>query len=138
VNMRAHVATTEGEMNRIMTACINYYHDHNSFPGPIPDIALQGTNTTPGMVNGQSINLFGPDNSALPDASKPGLTSSENLVLGLIGLLNAPGASGGNIIYNPPPHTHDVPNLNYLRPASFHYMDYVSDELTPQGLMYAN
>src|SRR5579862_7526733 len=51
VRMRAYTATTEGEMQRIMTACINYYHDFNAYPGPLSNgMVLHNGAQTPSTV----------------------------------------------------------------------------------------
>jgi len=128
VRMQGYKATTTGEMQRIMTACLNYYHDFNSYPGPLANsqVVPQAPNAVP--VNMQS--------TAGPSVTPTTITSSENLVLGLLGLLS-PGNSQGDVNshYAPPPPQHDVVSLNYLHPASYHYIDYIPEELT-DGLMF--
>lgn len=127
IRQTAYNTSTQGEMQRIMQACESYYHDFNSYPGPVAN----------GYVSG---------GSAGADPNKPTnvtgtVTSSENLVLGLLGYLDPPTTSTGAPKFNnggqtnplgavgPPPH--DVLNLNPSRPGtSYHYLDYVPDELS--------
>ena len=40
--LAAYDASTQSQMQRIMQACQSYYHDWNSYPGPIPNSQLQG------------------------------------------------------------------------------------------------
>ena len=127
VRIRAQQATTEGEMERIMTACINYYHDFNAYPGPIADSSLQKAANA-----GSGVNL-----TSNPQIDVTSITSSENLALGLLGFLSPPQGQGGSASYTAPPPTHDVQNLNYLRPASFHYIDFVPEELTAFGIVFS-
>jgi prepilin-type N-terminal cleavage/methylation domain-containing protein len=132
VRIRAYDTSTQSEMSRIMAACQMYYHDFNAYPGPIANAYLSG-GAKPGA-----------DPSAAKLASPGGgpvITSSENLVLGLFGLLTpckpppAPVAppTFTQMPFAPPlvPPTHDVLSLNPLHPASYHYMDYVAEELSP-------
>lgn len=79
-------------------------------------------------------------------ASGPAVTSSENLVLGLFGFLSPPQPNASPAVNNVtwtdpnktfvspypavPPPIHDVVSLNPLRPVTFHYLDYVADELS--------
>ena len=124
VRIRAQSANTQQQMQRIMAACQNYYHDFNTYPGPLPERLLAGNSST-GAGGGQSdVQITG------QNINMGKITSSENLVLGLIGLLTPPMQSGQQINYTPPPPSHDVLNLNPLRPTSYHYIDYLSDELT--------
>jgi prepilin-type N-terminal cleavage/methylation domain-containing protein len=133
VRQQAFNTNTQSQMQRIMQACESYYHDFNAYPGPIPNSQLAnviGAKLTLTTTGGGSV---GP------------ITSSENLVLGLFGLLN-PQTSGGAPLYNGNataqttvlPPAHDVLSLNPLHPASYHYIDYVPEELstgsTPSGL----
>jgi type II secretory pathway pseudopilin PulG len=131
VRMRGYVAVTEGQMQRLMTACQNYYHDWNSYPGPLANNQVQGNPAGQGQVVHMAA---GPNSPVTPDPTK--ITSSENLVLGLLGLLSPTNnPNDPNINYNPPPPQHDVMSLNYNRPGSYHYIDYIPDELT-DGLMF--
>jgi len=115
VRLRAYAANTQSEMQRIMQACLSYYHDFNSYPGPLSNQEVDG----------------GP-NIAITGLSNPKITSSENLVLGLLGYLSAPGQLGGNPLFavTPPQTPHDVSNLNPLQPRSYHYIDFVAEELS--------
>jgi prepilin-type N-terminal cleavage/methylation domain-containing protein len=137
VRMRGFVAQTQGEMQRIMIACQAYYHDFNAYPGPLANNML-ATNT-PAAVDSK----LAADPTANPMPKPPAFTSttitgSENLTLGLLGLLSpypAPVGTAPNTgLYMPPPPKHDVMSLNYSRPASYHYLDFLPDELpTPGG-----
>ena len=135
VRMRAFVAQTQGEMSRIMAACQAYYSDFKAYPGPlannmiITDVPpLQDSKIGPDPLGGPSAPGF--------DSKK--ITSSENLLLGVFGLLSPiPANPPPPPYYTPPPPKHDVMNLNYSRPASYHYMDFLPDELpNPNGLDY--
>jgi prepilin-type N-terminal cleavage/methylation domain-containing protein len=139
VRMRGYVAVTQGQMQRLMTACQNYYHDWNSYPGPLANNQVQGSPASPP----QPVNMMPNPNVTLPQGQQtlsPAqvalITSSENLVLGLLGLLS-PGNSAADVnsYYAPPPPQHDVMSLNYNRPGSYHYIDYIPEELT-DGLMF--
>ena len=119
VRIRAYAASTQGEMSRISNACQNYFHDWNSYPGPLSNVQLSNprANTTP--IQGVTGNI----------------TSSENLVLGLLGYLSPPTQPGKGPTFTFPgvaiPPGHDVLSLNPLHPGSFHYIDFVASELSP-------
>src|SRR5579883_1750714 len=53
VRMKAFVAQTEAEMQRIMGGIQAYYHDHNAYPGPLNEAALAGgpTGGTPSQIS---------------------------------------------------------------------------------------
>lgn len=136
VRVRANIANTQQQMSRIMSACVNYYHDFNSYPGPLPENQLQGT--------GQTViaNIKDPSGQVKPK----NITSSENLVLGLLYYLKPPANVGGPVTYVPDDPigsmtvtktTHDPANLNPLHPESYHFIDYLPEELSPglSGLM---
>lgn len=130
VRVRANVANTQQQMSRIMSACVNYYHEFNAYPGPIADANLNKT----GIKGAQQI------------------TSSENLVLGLLYYLQPP-APGQQVTFVPdnptgantqPKSSHDPVGLNPLHPGvTYHFIDYLPDELTPSppgtasSLLYA-
>lgn len=131
VRTNAYDVSTQSQMQRIMQACQQYFHDFNAYPGPVPNAQLVGAPNPP------SVALSIPwQNGGTPVTT---LTSSENLVLGLFGFLNPPAAVGGSPMLNDtsanpgvlvtPPH--DVLNLNPLRPAKYTYLDYVANELSP-------
>ena len=140
IRKQAYNTSTQGQMQRILQACESYYHDFNSYPGPIANVNLSGG-------SGAQTILMG---STTPAGAVPGsgtaVTSSENLVLGLLGYLDPPPsgstgaptfnnggvvATGANPTPPPGPPPHDVLNLNPLRPGiSYHYIDYVPDELS--------
>jgi hypothetical protein len=131
VRIRAYDTSTQSEMSRIMAACQMYFHDFNAYPGPIANAYVSG-----GAKPGQD-----PSPAKLAPPGGTAITSSENLVLGLFGLLS-PGKTVGTpptltqtpfTPPNPPllPPTHDVLGLNPLHPVAYHYMDYIAEELSP-------
>lgn len=125
VRKAAFQASTESEMQRIMQACQSYYHDFSAYPGPIPNTQLQG-------FTGANLKIAKQNGGA---GIGP-ITSSENLVLGLLGFMNSPASATAapkfNNTGNAPvlPPAHDVLSLNFLHPASYHYIDFVPDELS--------
>jgi prepilin-type N-terminal cleavage/methylation domain-containing protein len=134
VRLAAYDASTQSQMQRIMQACESYYHDWNSYPGPVPNTQLAGAApTTPiWTISTTGGGTIGPT---------PEVTSSENLVLGLLGLINPPSSSTPAPLYNTGtgtttllPPAHDVLSLSALRPASYHYIDYVPAELSAGSL----
>jgi prepilin-type N-terminal cleavage/methylation domain-containing protein len=137
VRMRGFVAQTQGEMQRIMIACQAYYHDFNAYPGPLGNNQIAGSASY--VTSGITV-----DSNAKPaptafDPVAP-ITSSENLTLGLLGLLS-PYPTGPSQpfppIYLPPPPKHDVLSLVYWRPVSYHYLDFLPDEIpTASGSDY--
>jgi prepilin-type N-terminal cleavage/methylation domain-containing protein len=124
VRQQSFNTSTQAQMQRIMQACESYYHDFNAYPGPIANANLNGGSAPAPLASnsGSSISGF--------------VTSSENLVLGLLGFMNPPTTSALGPRYNGTstttvlPPAHDVLSLNFLHPASYHYIDYVADELT--------
>jgi len=139
VRMRAFVVQTQGEMQRIMIACQAYYHDFNAYPGPLANNQIVGAQNAVDSrltLDPQAAALTSP-----PTFVSTGITSSENLVLGLLGVLSPyPSPPGPNIptgLYMPPPPKHDVMSLNYSRPMSYHFLDFLPDELpAPVGSDY--
>jgi prepilin-type N-terminal cleavage/methylation domain-containing protein len=132
VRMKGYVTTTEAQMQRIAAAIQSYYHDFKAYPGPIPNSQLVGGATPPNII---------PD----PNSKNPStitvakITSSENLILGLFGVLNPPDPSTTSAKYTGFPPTHDVLSLNPVRPAAYHYIDYIPEELSvPSGFAYAS
>lgn len=122
VRVRANVANTQQQMSRIMSACVNYYHDFDAYPGPLAENQLQGAGQT------ATANIIDPSGQVKPKK----ITSSENLVLGLLYYLKPPPNIGGQVTYvpdNATKSTHDPANLNPLHPASYHFIDYLPDEL---------
>jgi prepilin-type N-terminal cleavage/methylation domain-containing protein len=126
VRLKAYVVNTQQQMSVIQAACQSYFHDFNAYPGPIANSSLSGA--MPAIPNPKPITgLTGP------------ITSSENLVLGLLGLLTPPTTQGGQILYTPPgtasggtiTSPHDVLSLNFINPKSYHYIDYVPNQLSP-------
>lgn len=120
VRLQAHVVSTTGQMQRIMTAIQDYYHDFSAYPGPLSEAEIQAGNSTIPISDSSPNGTSG---------AVSGITSSENLVLGLIGFLG-PNTLPGTVLYISPPQ-HDVLSLNIYRPASYHYMDYLPSELSP-------
>lgn len=126
VRLKAYVVNTQQQMSVIQAACQSYFHDFNAYPGPIPNSSLSGA--MPAIPNPNPI-------SGLPAT----ITSSENLVLGLLGLLTPPTTPGGQIVYTPPgtasggtiTSPHDVLSLNSINPKSYHYIDYIPTQLSP-------
>jgi len=133
VRMKSYVTVTTAQMNRIATAIQSYYHDFKSYPGPLANSSLVG-----GQNASNNKMTMGP---AAPKVDPTMITSSENLVLGLFGCLNPPvdptdPSRAPQYMGFPPPH--DVLNLNPVRPASYHYIDYIPEELSvPTGYAYA-
>ena len=121
VRLRAYVANTTAEMQRIQSACQLYYNTFHAYPGPVAEanlaIAMPPSTTPTG-------------NSGITGA--PIVTSSENLVLGLFGFLTpAPAGSGAGPTLNLMPQTHDPVSLNPLHPGiAGHFMDYIPEELS--------
>jgi len=133
VRMKAFVAQTEAEMQRIMGGIQAYYHDHNAYPGPLPDAQLAGGSS--------------PKPSAFSGTVSGTVTSSENCVLGLLGFLSkrpdAPATADAQFMGVPQPPSGgtaytpgDVSNLNSSRPKTFHYIDYVPEEISQNGFAY--
>ena len=143
VRKQAYNTSTQSQMARIMQACLAYYHDFNAYPGPIANANLAG-GATPS--NG---NITGGTQITNANGGAAFVTSSENLVLGLFGFLQPPPTSGKPISFIGPPQPakpappyqptgtgvtpSDVASLNFLHPASYHYMDYVPAEMTING-----
>lgn len=128
----AHRADTQNRMSVISSAAMMYFHDFNAYPGPVANVYLAG-GTKAGMDPIKIQGISGP------------ITSSENLVLGLLGMLTPPQTPGGPITYagpsSPAPSAtpvHDVLSLNYLSPKSYHYIDYIPEQLTPMPDPKAN
>jgi prepilin-type N-terminal cleavage/methylation domain-containing protein len=124
VRTQAFNTSTQSQMQRIMQACESYFHDFNAYPGPVPNSQLKNVTGATLKLTATGGGTFGP------------ITSSENLVLGLFGLMNPPTTATGVPKYNGTttttvlPPAHDVLSLNFLHPASYHYIDYVPEELT--------
>lgn len=132
VRVKAQVTQTQAEMDKLRAAIMNYYHDWNTYPGPLANDQLAG-NVRAGQTGIPGLN---------------NVTSSENLALGLLGYLDAhynpPGPptlslSPANSV-SPPPNTfpprppnHDVLNLNPVQPKTYHYIDFVPSELSQYG-----
>src|SRR5690242_1338993 len=70
VRLRAYIVATQGEMQRIATACQLYYNTFHAYPGPLAD-PVPPTSNLPGTLNNTGI------------TNAPRITSSENLILGL-------------------------------------------------------
>lgn len=134
VRKAAYNASTQSQMQRIMTACQSYYHDFNSYPGPVANTFLSGGSAT-------TADPLAPTNVTGK------ITSSENLVLGLLGYLDLPKTAGLPPAYNaggqtnmklpPGPPPHDVLSLNPLHPARYSYIDYSADELSAGNMTNA-
>jgi prepilin-type N-terminal cleavage/methylation domain-containing protein len=135
VRIRAYNTSTQSQMSRIMAACQNYYHDFNAYPGPIANAYLS-----------QQTPVADPSPSKLTPPGGTAITSSENLVLGLLGFLSPPSTANPKVTLtqagfptsmaaiatNPvQAPIHDVLSLNPLHPAAYHYIDYVAEELSP-------
>jgi prepilin-type N-terminal cleavage/methylation domain-containing protein len=132
VRMKGYETVTRAQMNRIAAAIQSYYHDFKAYPGPIPNNQL--------IYQANTVNNIIPDpNSKNPTTiTATNITSSENLVLGLFGVLNPPDTAGGQVKYAGFPPPHDVISLNPVRPASYHYIDYIPEELSvPTGSAYS-
>ena len=139
VRMKGYVAVTQAQLQRIATAVQSYYHDFKAYPGPLPNSQLAG------WPNSASVNItVDPNAQPQPPQFDPkNITSSENLVLGLFGVLAPPSANNQNnstgVTYSGFPPKHDVLSLNPVRPASYHYIDYIPEELSiPTGYAYAS
>jgi prepilin-type N-terminal cleavage/methylation domain-containing protein len=135
IRMRAYEASTQSQLSRLMQACQNYYHDFNAYPGPIHNSQLSGGGPKGlGIANG----AYPAPGATISNISGT-ITSSENLALGLLGMLTPPTTPGSTINFvspasNPGPGTapHDVLSLNPLHPQGYHYFDYTADELSSQ------
>ena len=130
VRIKAQVTQTQAEMDKLRAAIMNYYHDWNTYPGPLANDQLAG-NPRAGQTGIAGLN---------------NVTSSENLALGLLGYLdvnysnpNAPPTLSLSppTSVSPPPNTfpprppnHDVLNLNAVRPKTYHYIDFVATEVS--------
>ena len=125
VRVKAQVTQTQAEMDKLRAAIMNYYHDFNSYPGP--------------LANTQLVSNRGATQTGIPALNN--VTSSENLALGLLGYLdvnyNNPNATptlsqdASTNTFPPKPPKHDVLNLNPAQPRTYHYVDYVASELSP-------
>lgn len=133
VRQTSYNTTTAAQIQRIAQACQQYYHDFNSYPGPIANANLLGGSNpiAPATLMQNVTNNNGGN----------GITSSENLVLGLFGYLDPPRAGASPAIPNyngnttattttANPPAHDVLSLNPLRPAKYSYIDFVPSELS--------
>ena len=139
VRKRAFATTTQAQMQRLATAIQAYYHDFNAYPGPLPNSQLMGSSSGSGSAS----------NIPIQGVSLP-ITSSENLVLGLLGYLNPDYAHPNPVtikfamtsaqLTSKTAPTHDVLSLNPLQPKSYHYIDFISDEISlgQSGLQYSD
>ncbi len=79
VRKASYVTATQQEINRIAAACQAYYQDFRAYPGPLPEAQVVGgaaTLTAPTITLGTT---------PYPLTGATNITSSENLVLGLLG-----------------------------------------------------
>jgi prepilin-type N-terminal cleavage/methylation domain-containing protein len=83
VRKQAQKADTSAEITKIAEAIHNYYQDYRSFPGPVPDANIYGFNTT--------VTTLASGTPSLTITNITELSSSQNLVLGLIGGLTNTG-----------------------------------------------
>ena len=103
---KAQQTDTAAEITKLATAINNYYQDYRAYPGPLPDSMCWGYQNSP-----QTTNLTGVQYSNY-------LTTSENLVLGLLGGIQAPASVGAtSFTYNPSLVGKGPQSLNYLSPA---------------------
>ena len=129
VRIKAQVTQTQAEMDKLRAAIMNYYHDWNTYPGPLANNQLVNNTPPPG---GQVVTI---GLTGMP------VTSSENLALGLLGYIdpnyNARTTSLAmdptlTPVGPPRPPKHDVLNLNVVtaQPKSYHYIDFVASEVS--------
>lgn len=113
IQRKAREADTSAEIARLATACQNYYNDYRSYPGPVPDRSIY-------------------PNMPQPQDKLPGLaviTSSENLVAGLLGAIQA--QTDGTFLYQPQFVGQGPQSLNLLNPKqSSPYATFTAKELT--------
>ncbi len=115
VRKKGYSTSTSQQLGRIGTACQAYYADFHSYPGPLPEKNLDGD------VNLAAIN------PAITGMTK--LTSSQNLVLGLLGGLFLPNGTTP-IKFDPKQVTQGAQNLSTLNPKQYNaYLDVTPDEL---------
>jgi prepilin-type N-terminal cleavage/methylation domain-containing protein len=92
VRRTGFVTSTSQEISRIAAACQAYYGDYHSYPGPVAENDIDGSNTpptppgTPGpLAPGGTTGLAYGQGPATSGQDTTPVTSSENLVLGLEG-----------------------------------------------------
>lgn len=117
VRKKGWSTSTSQEMSRIGSACQAYYNDFHAYPGPMPEKNLD---------KDVSFTAIAP-----PITGMPKVTSSQNLVLGLLGALTlTPPNNTTPIVFSATQITAGPQNLNTLNPRQFPaYMDVTPDEL---------
>jgi prepilin-type N-terminal cleavage/methylation domain-containing protein len=136
VRRAGYKASTLSEIGQITSACQNYYQDFRAYPGPLSNSAIEtyGTDATPPAYLTQSGVTFGTTQTDTGSSSPyitggttgtvvawtPGnvvggyFTSSQNLVLGLLGGLEVnPNTGRIDYVNGPPtsnPPTTPIPN----------------------------
>lgn len=116
---RAQKTDTTHLIGQLATAIQNYRDDYSAYPGPVREEALYGFGLGVGT---QSLNLTANATAPSGDPALPTppsqLTSSQNLVLGLLGGLSYSSTAPG-VYYNPAQISRGVANLNPGVPANY-------------------
>jgi hypothetical protein len=131
-------------MSRIQSGCNAYYLDFRAYPGPFSENQVypqQAGNPVTPAANGTSLSL-NPSAGMQQWNMANGVTSSENLWLGLEGNLMYPGPTPGSPVfyYTPPSSAPTGPqSLNSNNPGTHAaYMPYTPNETTYDGSSDAN
>jgi prepilin-type N-terminal cleavage/methylation domain-containing protein len=140
VQKQARASATKQEMSRIQSACNAYYLDFRAYPGPFSENQVYpqqgGCPVTPvaaNSVNGIYALTQNPSNTTNTFKIPNGVTSSENLFVGLEGQLIYPGPNTTPVFwYTPPSSTPTGPaSLNPANPGVHaSYMNYSPKETT--------
>lgn len=128
----AHKADTQAQMTKLSTAIQAYFTTMGSYPGPIPESYIWGYNTDASTAPTISTPPTPMVYSFTSKTAEPYITSSQNLVLGLLGGLKL-------VTANAPPVTFDVieitngngpRGLNLTTPQQFPpFIEFVKTEL---------
>ena len=126
VRRKVYEADTTAQISRLQAACQNYFQDFSGYPGPLPDYMVSGFG---GPIPTGTLQVP----CYPPGASTPikVLTSSENLVLGLLGGLKIDPVTPSNIDYDPTLLLRGPQSLNQVNPKQYPpYLDIKPGELT--------
>jgi prepilin-type N-terminal cleavage/methylation domain-containing protein len=124
MHKKAQQTDSFAEITRIAESIHHYFEDYHSYPGPIPESQIYGNNGTLGQT------------SVLTNASS--VSSSENLVLGLLGGIQAPtpttpGPPLQYVVSNLTPPT-GPQSLNLMNPKqAISYYDATAAEISNDG-----
>src|SRR5438105_929600 len=99
IRLAARTADTQNEISQLSNACNSYYTTFHAYPGPLSNDYIEGVNGTPspGTIatpTKHPLELFmqgSPPTFPAMTGSPFQITSSENLVLGLMGGLRLDG-----------------------------------------------